>query len=387
MRRILEGRGRWLLLVAALLMVALMLGLALSQALRDTTPPQVYLVVPERVAAGEPFEVTLSASEPVVYDVTYGTTVLQQVTQDLTLDLIGRPGPQTLQVIATDGATNASSYSRTVTGVPAPSLTVKAPQELIPGEPYSFEAAWTPEGTTLQSVVLTKDGAPLPTFRQSNRVLALGSVPLGSPPGTVELSAVITDEFGRHITESRTLMILPDPQPIEQLVIAPSVLASSTPANKQLEARVLSAAVTSSPYKNAPLWRQPFLLPIEGHGTSAFASPRRYAPGGPVSYHQGADIGAPMGTPIHATNDGVVVIAGQYPIKGGLVVIDHGANVFSLYFHQSKILVEVGDKVTRGQVIGEVGSTGLATGPHLHWEMRLGLEPTNPVSWVGTLWP
>ena len=80
-------------------------------------------------------------------------------------------------------------------------------------------------------------------------------------------------------------------------------------------------------------------------------------------------------------------VAGFYPIKGGLVVLDHGGGVFSLYFHQSEILVEAGQRVRRGEVVGEVGSTGLSTGPHLHWEMRVAEEPTNPLEWVGKVVP
>ena len=68
--------------------------------------------------------------------------------------------------------------------------------------------------------------------------------------------------------------------------------------------------------------------------------------------------------PIRAVNDGTVVIAGTYPVRGGLVMIDHGGGVSSLYFHQSRVLVKVGQAVKRGDVIGQVGTTGLSEGPH-----------------------
>jgi murein DD-endopeptidase MepM/ murein hydrolase activator NlpD len=69
------------------------------------------------------------------------------------------------------------------------------------------------------------------------------------------------------------------------------------------------------------------------------------------------------------------------------VVLDHGGGVFSLYFHQSRIRVEVGDEVRRGEVIGEVGTTGLSTGPHLHWEVRVNGTATNPLEWVDKVVP
>ena len=128
-------------------------------------------------------------------------------------------------------------------------------------------------------------------------------------------------------------------------------------------------------------------MPIQGVNTSGFGSPRRYARGGNVSYHNGADIGAPQGTPILATNAGRVLVADTYPIKGGFTLIDHGAGLYSYYLHQSAIHVEAGQSVERAQHIGDVGSTGLSTGPHLHWEMRLDGNATNPLNWVGKVKP
>ena len=91
--------------------------------------------------------------------------------------------------------------------------------------------------------------------------------------------------------------------------------------------------------------------------------------------------------PIRATNDGVVILAENLPLAGGAVVIDHGAGVTSRYYHQSLILTQVGARVQRGDIIGEVGSTGISTGPHLHWEMRINGEPSNPLQWVDRLLP
>ena len=106
-----------------------------------------------------------------------------------------------------------------------------------------------------------------------------------------------------------------------------------------------------------------------------------------MSFHYGLDLAAPLGTPILATNSGRVVIADHYPIKGGWVAIDHGAGVMSYYFHMIRIYVQDGQMVERGEVIGEVGSEGLSTGPHLHWEMRVHGEASNPLAWVGRTFP
>lgn len=98
--------------------------------------------------------------------------------------------------------------------------------------------------------------------------------------------------------------------------------------------------------------------------------------------HTGVDLTAPRGTPIHASGDGVVIEArkstGGY---GNIVKIDHGFGFTTYYAHQSKILVKVGQKVKRGDVIGLVGSTGLSQAPHLHYEVRINNKPVNPVNY------
>ena len=99
--------------------------------------------------------------------------------------------------------------------------------------------------------------------------------------------------------------------------------------------------------------------------------------------HAGADIGAPSGEPIHAVDDGTVIMAGYNGGYGNFTVIDHGGGLTSGYGHQSSINVSVGEQVKRGQVIGAVGSTGLSTGPHLHFEARVNGMPYSPKGWFG----
>jgi murein DD-endopeptidase MepM/ murein hydrolase activator NlpD len=82
------------------------------------------------------------------------------------------------------------------------------------------------------------------------------------------------------------------------------------------------------------------------------------------------DMAAPAGTPIHAPADGTVVISDDYYLDGGFTLIDHGQGVSTCYLHQSARLVGAGEKVKRGQLIGRIGQTGRATGPHLHWAMN-----------------
>ncbi len=103
--------------------------------------------------------------------------------------------------------------------------------------------------------------------------------------------------------------------------------------------------------------------------------------------HEGTDFGAPAGSPIYAPARGRVVFAGLTQVRGNMTVIDHGVGVFSAYYHQSEINVQVGQMVEPGTLIGKVGSTGLSTGPHLHWSMWINGEYVDPMEWTRRLVP
>jgi murein DD-endopeptidase MepM/ murein hydrolase activator NlpD len=96
--------------------------------------------------------------------------------------------------------------------------------------------------------------------------------------------------------------------------------------------------------------------------------------------HTGIDIAAPYGAPIVASADGVVLFVGWYGGYGNTVILDHGSSYSTLYAHCSAILVSQGQDVARGQAIARVGATGYATGPHLHFEIRVNGVPVNPMS-------
>ena len=104
---------------------------------------------------------------------------------------------------------------------------------------------------------------------------------------------------------------------------------------------------------------------------------------GAGGFHPGVDFEASAGTPIHAAGAGLVVMAGDCGGYGNCVVIDHGTQLATVYGHQSALIAKVGDHVTVGQIIGLVGSTGLSTGPHLHFEVRLRGVPIDPVPTLG----
>ncbi len=121
--------------------------------------------------------------------------------------------------------------------------------------------------------------------------------------------------------------------------------------------------------------------PVPGKITSAFG-PRLHPILGYTRMHTGVDMTAPLGQSIKAGADGRVVIASTYGGYGLTVIIDHGGGMTTLYAHQSRVFVTAGEQVEAGEVIGEAGSSGLATGPHLHFEVRLSGTPVDPADYL-----
>jgi murein DD-endopeptidase MepM/ murein hydrolase activator NlpD len=160
-------------------------------------------------------------------------------------------------------------------------------------------------------------------------------------------------------------------QQIADEVAESEALAS---ASAQIAARLRASASSSdtSPPAAAPgrlAW------PVSAPVTSPFGP--RWG-----RMHEGIDLGAPYGTPIHAAADGVVVYCGWMDGYGNLTVIDHGGGIATAYGHQSSIAVGCNQQVTQGQVIGAVGSTGHSTGPHLHFEVRVNGTPVDPLGYL-----
>jgi murein DD-endopeptidase MepM/ murein hydrolase activator NlpD len=120
-------------------------------------------------------------------------------------------------------------------------------------------------------------------------------------------------------------------------------------------------------------------FPIPGAQLASPFGLRNDPMGGGAGFHPGLDLAATTGTPILAAGDGVVVMAGDCGGYGNCVVIDHGNSIATLYGHQSQLAVSVGAHVDAGQLIGDAGSTGLSTGPHLHFEVRVHGVPIDPL--------
>ena len=149
-----------------------------------------------------------------------------------------------------------------------------------------------------------------------------------------------------------------------------------TPAQNQ-EIRKALSSETESKY-----WKEKFLQPVQGEIESPYGEKRTLDGKPKKGYHRGLDIGAPEGTPILATNDGKVVLAGEFVEEGNMIMIDHGQGLVSAYLHCSKIEVKKGKMVKKGKEIGKVGSTGVVNTPHLHFGIYIHGTPIDPIYWL-----
>lgn len=126
-----------------------------------------------------------------------------------------------------------------------------------------------------------------------------------------------------------------------------------------------------------PLWEGVFIKPVEGRISTEFGM-IRYVNKVESGRHSGIDLAAARGTPVKAANNGIVRLSMLLKVTGNTVILDHGLNLYSSYAHLDKLLVKEGDQVKKGDIIGEVGTTGFSTGPHLHWATTIGKVYISP---------
>lgn len=193
-------------------------------------------------------------------------------------------------------------------------------------------------------------------------------------------------EDGRAV--SHPLRVAPRAWNIERLPIGPR--PGTAPSEEFARRRALELARIKAAREidsDSQGWRQKFVWPVKGRVSGMFGSQRIYN-GTPGSYHSGTDIATgSSGTPFVAPADGVVILAAESPftLEGMLLMIDHGMGLNSAFLHCSAILVRPGERVRQGQVIGRIGATGRATGPHLHWSIKWRDSRLDPILFTGPM--
>ena len=187
-------------------------------------------------------------------------------------------------------------------------------------------------------------------------------------PPSVQLSVTAADGFGLAMP----LAITPRSWRIETIDVAKRPGKMPDAAFRERRAAELKQIGAARALRSdVGGWRQAMIWPASGRISGAFGAQRIYR-GEPGAYHGGVDLAAPAGAPIMAPADGVVVLAAAdaaFTLEGHLLIVDHGMGLASAFLHCSDLVVHVGDRVAQGQLLGHVGMTGRATGPHLHWAL------------------
>ena len=206
---------------------------------------------------------------------------------------------------------------------------------------------------------------------------AAGDAQTGTHAITIELS----DANGALIGELATQMTVVDMGYLVENIDLPADVIGSLDTGLIQQENNARAAVFAE-FTAQKLWSGPFVWPVAEVIVSPYGIRRSYN-GGPVnSFHQGVDLAADEGVPVAAGNSGRVAYVGSGPTHGNSVLIDHGDGVFSGYNHLLAVSVQVGQMVGTGETVGLIGSTGMATGPHLHWELLVRGLPVDPVPWT-----
>jgi murein DD-endopeptidase MepM/ murein hydrolase activator NlpD len=225
----------------------------------------------------------------------------------------------------------------------------------------------------------------IPFFRSeisSDRAEYVGlvGIDLQDAPGTHELTVEVgSPNAPRRL--SYNVLVIKEKYPVQRLTLPKDKVDLDEESLVRVKAEQELVRTALETVSEGRFWNGDFIQPVQGPMTGAFGR-LRVINGQSRSPHNGEDIAAPLGTDVVAMNDGVVRLTVDHFFSGKGVFLDHGLGMHSMYFHLSEVTVQDGEAVKRGQVIGKVGASGRASGPHLHWGVRLNGARVDPLALI-----
>lgn len=224
----------------------------------------------------------------------------------------------------------------------------------------------------------TYQGKPVLVVKEQDNWLAIVGIPLTVKPGNERISS-----------GGRSLPFIVGYKKYPEQRINLKNKSQVNPAPAQLKRIEAELAVQIKAYRSfSPNLPSNLVLdkPVNGPLSSKFGV-RRFFNGEERNPHSGLDFAVPAGTPIKTPANGKVILVGNYFFNGNTVFVDHGQGFISMFCHMSTIDVKVGQQLVRGAVVGKVGSTGRATGPHMHWNVSLNDARVDPAIFIGAFQP
>jgi murein DD-endopeptidase MepM/ murein hydrolase activator NlpD len=257
--------------------------------------------------------------------------------------------------------------------------TILRPVERVEPGQFAFQGALTQGGLAIGQAppgtrAVLFDGVPVPLAADGRFLIGFGR----DAPAAATIDALLPDNRRAH----QTLTITARGWQIEripQLRQPPPGVPPDPAAIARRAAEVAAFRAVRAHSSDLMNWTERFIRPATGRVSGVYGS-QRILGGVPMSPHLGLDIARPAGTPVVAPAGGIVTLASPpaFMLEGNMVFIDHGHGLTSILMHLSRVDVRVGQRVRQGDVIGAVGMTGRATGPHLHWAMNWGEVKIDP---------
>jgi len=279
--------------------------------------------------------------------------------------------------------------------IPGPESSIEQAGLIPPFTSLLFEPTLVTQGQTVAVHVSTDrdvtlsgtfDGRLVRFMGQRGTYWALIGVHAMTLPGPYPVELIAVDANGNTTRITQIVRVAAGEYPTDYIILPPGKKWLLDPELLRQEREKL--AVVFDGYRSEKLWNDLFQVPVENPRiTSPFGSRRSYNGGPATGYHAGTDFGGAEGTPVYAPAPGVVVLAEELIVRGNAVIVDHGLGVFTGYWHFSGITVGIGQAVVPGSLLGCMGTTGLSTGSHLHWELRVGGIPVDPMQWTDQVFP
>jgi murein DD-endopeptidase MepM/ murein hydrolase activator NlpD len=282
---------------------------------------------------------------------------------------------------ATSTATPTPTWTPTPTATPTPTpepLSVELrvePMELTQGGTLAIEV----QSNRAVTLTGTLGELPLDFVELEGSYWALAGFASWAVVGPGEITVEARSTLGEQVSVTDVVTVTYGQFPSEVIDIPTEREYLLDPEIVRAERERLEAIYAQR--SSRKLWGDVFGYPVnELIITSAYGAIRQYDTG--PGRHAGVDLDGETGDPAYAAASGEVALAEALQVRGNTVIIDHGLGVYSMYCHLSDLAIQEGEAVSKGQVVGNLGSTGLSTGTHLHWEIRVGGVAVDPFEWT-----